>query len=96
MRRGDTAGAIREWEAALAAEPKNETLKAEVAKARAGLAEDKGRLRRRAQARYEDGLAAYQRGEVEAALDAWKETLELDPEHVKARANIRKVEQEMK
>jgi len=95
-RKGDLAGTLREWEAALAAMPQDAALKAELARVRSQAEEEREKLRRRAQARYEDGLAAYQRGEVDGALAAWKETLEMDSEHEKARANIRRVEREMR
>lgn len=95
-RKGDWSGALREWETASAADPQNTALKAEVARMRARESEAKEQIRRRAQARYEDGLAAYQRGELNLALTAWKETLELDPAHEKASTNLKRIEQEMK
>ncbi len=93
-RQGDYAGAQRAWEKAAAADPGNPELRQLVERARRQQAEVTAQNRRRAQARYEDGLAAYQRGELDEALAAWQETLELDPENEKARANLRRLSQE--
>jgi tetratricopeptide (TPR) repeat protein len=95
-RQGDLTQAIGAWESAAAADPQDAGIREALARAKKEQSEAKEKNRRLAQTRYEDGLAAYQRGELDEALAAWKETLELDPGHAKARANIQRVEQEMK
>jgi tetratricopeptide (TPR) repeat protein len=95
-RRGDLSQTISAWESAHAADPQDAGIREALARAQKEQGEAREKNRRLAQARYEDGLAAYQRGELDEALAAWKETLELDPEHAKARANLKRVEQEMK
>jgi tetratricopeptide (TPR) repeat protein len=95
-RKGDLTQAVSLWESAAAADPQDAGIRDALARAKKEQGETKEKNRHLAQARYEDGLAAYQRGELDEALAAWKETLELDPEHAKARANIKRVEQEMK
>ncbi len=95
-RKGDLDTAARELTAAAAAQPRDAALQAEAARVQrlaAAAAEQAGR---KASARYADGLAAYQRGDLDAARAAWRETLELDPGHGKARANLRRLEQELR
>jgi tetratricopeptide (TPR) repeat protein len=95
-RKGDAPAAIRSWEAALAANPNDAECKQWLARAKNELQEAREQNKKKAGARYADGLAAYQRGELDEALSCWKEALELDPEHEKARSNIQRVQQEMK
>ena len=92
---GDLTGAVREWENTLAEDPGNTECREWLTRVRRELAEEKLLNHRRAQTYYADGLAAYQRGKVDEALTAWKQVLELDPGHEKARANIQRVQQEM-
>jgi tetratricopeptide (TPR) repeat protein len=94
--KGNLPAAISAWEAAAAADPQDAGIRGQLLRAKKELTESVEKKRRAAQVRYEDGLAAYQRGELDEALAAWTETLELDPEHPKARANIQRVEQETK
>jgi len=93
---GELNQAIAAWENAAAADPQDAGIREALTRAKKEQGETRDKNRHLAQARYEDGLAAYQRGELDEALAAWKETLELDPEHAKARANIKRVQQEMK
>lgn len=95
-RRGDLDTASRELAAAAVAQPGDATLQAEAARVQRLAAEAAEQAGRKALARYADGLAAYQRGDLDAARAAWRETLELDPGHEKARANLRRLEQELK
>jgi tetratricopeptide (TPR) repeat protein len=95
-RRGDLNQAVSAWEGAHATDPQDAGIRDALARAQKEQGEVREKKRRLAQTRYEDGLAAYQRGELDEALAAWKETLELDPEHAKARANLKRVQQEMK
>jgi tetratricopeptide (TPR) repeat protein len=95
-RQGDLTGAIREWEQAVSAAPADAEYQEWLARAKKELAGRDTQNRQRAEARYADGLAAYQRGELDEALAAWKEVLELDPSHEKARLNMQKIEKEMK
>jgi tetratricopeptide (TPR) repeat protein len=95
-RRGDLTQAVSAWEGAHAADPQDAGIRDALGRAQKEQAETRAKNRRLGQMRYEDGLAAYQRGELDEALAAWRETLELDPEHAKARANLKRVEQEMK
>ncbi|MEW6517071.1 MAG: tetratricopeptide repeat protein [candidate division FCPU426 bacterium] len=95
-RRNDLAAAIREWELAVAASPEDAEYREWLSRAKKELIGRDTQNRQRAEARYADGLAAYQRGELDDALAAWKEVLELDPGHEKARMNIQKIEKEMK
>jgi tetratricopeptide (TPR) repeat protein len=95
-RQGELAQAVSAWESAAAADPQDAVIRDALARAAKEQGEVREKNHRLAQARYDDGLAAYQRGELDQALAAWKEALELDPEHAKARANLKRVEQEMK
>lgn len=95
-REGDLGGAVSAWTAACAANPKDTESQEWLARAQKELAQAAVRDRKRAEARYADGLAAYQRGELDAAVAAWKEALVLDPAHEKARANLTRVQAELK
>ncbi|NTV52781.1 MAG: hypothetical protein HGA76_07205 [Candidatus Firestonebacteria bacterium] len=95
-RRGDLTQAVTSWENAAAVDPQDAGIREALGRAKKERLAAQEKNRRLAQTRYADGLAAYQRGEFDEALAAWKETLELDPGHTKARGNIQRVEQEMK
>lgn len=95
-RQGDLTGAVRAWELAVAAAPADAEYQEWLTRVRKELAGRDTQNRQRAEARYADGLAAYQRGELDEARAAWKEVLELDPGHEKARLNVQKIEKELK
>lgn len=95
-RQGDLTAAIRAWEQAVASAPEDAEYQEWLARAKKELSGRDTQNRQRAEARYADGLAAYQRGELDEALAAWKEVLELDPGHEKARLNLQKIEKDSK
>jgi hypothetical protein len=51
---------------------------------------------RRAQELYRQGLLLYAGNEVSKAIDAWKQSLRLDPELVQARQALRQAQAELK
>jgi tetratricopeptide (TPR) repeat protein len=94
-RRGDLPGAVAAWEIAAKSDPQDTRIQAQWQRARREWDAAQEKSRRLAQTRYEAGLAAYQRGELDDARTAWKETLELDPAHTRARSNLKRMEMEM-
>lgn len=88
--------AVRRLENAVALDPGPPEYRERLSQARAAAQTVRERARRQAEVRYSDGLAAYQRGEVDQALEAWKEALALDPDLEKARLNIQRVQAEMR
>lgn len=95
-REGDLTGAIQAWEAAVSAAPQDPEYQEWLNRARRENDEDRAKKQEQAEIRYADGLAAYQRGELDEALAAWKEALELNPGHEKASRNLERIQSEMK
>ena len=95
-RAGDLQGAIAAWEAAVSAAPKDAEYQEWLDRARQENDAAHAKKREQAEIRYADGLAAYQRGELDEALAAWKEALELNPGHEKAGRNLKRIQSEMK
>lgn len=94
-RQGRLDQAITLWEQAVAQDPNDKEYQEWFIRAKKEKAGAVEQNKQQAQITYQDGLAAYQRGELNKAFILWEETLELDPDHQKARANIEKIKKEM-
>ncbi len=94
-RQGHYHQAVSLWEAAVRLDPDEANYQSWLKKGRDRAVRQQAQQIRQADVRYADGLAAYQRGELEEALKDWKEVLSLNPEHEKAKININRVQKEL-
>jgi len=96
---GQLKKAVLEWEKAIALDVNNKEYKKFLGRAKIELDEKKARACHLAKTRYNDGLQAFQREDLEAALAAFKDVIELcpdNPEAEKAAKHIKKIKKLMK
>ncbi len=94
MEQGMRYKASESYEAALLLDPDNQAARAGLAKARAAAipAADEEEVRRL----YLKGVEYYTQGQLDLAVDAWRELLKIDPSNEKAFSSIKRAEEKMK
>lgn len=91
-RAGRIKTALSDWQAARSLDPDNQRIQHWLTTGQKQLGQQNEQAQQQAEALYAEGLAAYQRGEIDEALSAWREVLQRDPDHQRARDNIKRVE----
>ena len=85
-------GALRNYKQAQQLIPKNKEVREAIKRLEKSMAKEK---EIQAQESYDKGLDAYSEGKLQEAINLWKQVLKYDPEHLKAKRALERVQAEL-